>query len=357
MLFHMEVVPGPAIQGWVLPNNPSGVPRVTIAHGDKLIEFEANILRTDLRDRGMHDTGMAGFHITEEVIPDLPAVINDVEIRDVETGALLFRQFDPQKHVQQKVFRFELQAMPHAQTEALFAQRFALSYGGIERQSFDTLFGILNNPAAVSLYACGRPSFQRYEQLFRERDFKVLALLRDPFEEMAERLLFVRYAASPEAPPFLADHLSGLEPLAEFVKPIRFDDLESIRSAFNRMSDEQRAALSNPLVKALACGPDEPPKSGHVEIALSKLARMSLVGLRSRFNEFKAVLPEVIGEDILGGHTLTTISWVERLARDLRQVRAAKNVVSIDLDLYGLAAEAVEDVIGPPQTTVEVVGA
>ena len=182
---------------------------------------------------------------------------SEIEIRDRDTNVLIFRQFLPEQHLEKKVFRFELQAMPDTQIENVLKNHFTLSYNTIHCYPENTFFGIVNNQAARSLYVSGRPSYQKYEQWFRERDFKIFAILRNPYEELAERLLFARFASSEQAPPFVADYLYGLEPLAELTKTIRFDDPESIKAAFVRISDVQKQAISNPLVKALACLPDE----------------------------------------------------------------------------------------------------
>jgi hypothetical protein len=158
---------------------------------------------------------------------------------------------------------------------------------------------------------------------------------------MAERLLFARYASKPDAPGFVADHMFGLEPLKDMVKDIQFDDVESLRAAFGRMTEAQRDALTNPLVRTLACLPDERPKSAHVEIALSKLSRMDVVGLRSRYGDFKSILAEALGADVLGDHELPTLQWVQRVADHLSQIKQVRNLISLDLDLYSFAEEAV----------------
>jgi hypothetical protein len=352
MLFHMELTNEGAINGWVLPNNPSAMPRIKIFRPDSApIELEANILRTDLRDRGLHETGMAGFHIDEKLYPDLTQVIDQIEIRDSETNILIYRKFQESNHIEQRLFRFELQAMPDAKIESLFAKHFTLYYGTAQRYPQDTFFGIINNQAARSIYLSGRPNFSQYEQWLRERNFKIITLIRNPYEEMAERLLFARYASGPNLPPFVADYIYGLEPLMDMVKNVKFDDIESIRAAFAAMTDPQKQVLTNPLVRSLACLPDDLPKSGHVEIALSKLSRMDVVGLRNRFGEFKSILQEVLGMDVFGKYELIDLSWVHRVSEQLSQIKQARALISLDLDLYSYVEEAVTEAIGPAAST------
>lgn len=352
MLFHFEFIDD-RLNGWVLPDNPSALPRIKICGpGEKVVEFEANTLRPDLSDRGLHDTGMAGFILDDKLYPNLSKVIDQIEVRESDSNTLIYRKYLPERHLPIKLLRFELRAMPDPETEGLFAKHFALYYGTAQRYPQDTFFGIFNNPSAKSIYLSGCPNFQQYEQLLREREYKIITLLRNPYEEMAERLLFSRYASSRDLPAFVADHMFGLEPLKEMVKNVKFEDIDSLRAAFSSITDAQKEALSNPLVKALACTVDDRPKSSHVEIALSKLSRMDLVGLRSRFGEFKSILPEIIGVDIFQDHELKNLSWVQRIVDQLSQIKQVRSLIALDLDLYSFAEEAVVEALGRADLTV-----
>lgn len=352
MLFHMEEDEKGVLIGWVLPDNPSAIPIIKISTPDgNIVEVEANAMRTDLRDRGLHETGMVGFFLNESTRPDIMPISDQTEIRELQTNVLIFRRFKTDTHSEQKILRFDLQAMPDIQIERLFAEHFTYPYGAIQRFPQDTMFGIINNPMAKSIYLSGRPNLQQYEQLLREREFKIVALIRNPYEEMAERLLFARYASNPDLPSFIADNMFGLEPLMDFAKNIKFDDINSIVAAFSAMTDMQKRVLANPLVRALACLPDEVPKVGHVEIALSKLSRMELVGLRSRFDDFKSILHEILGVDVLGEHELNNLAWVKRVVEHLSQIKQARALISLDLDLYSYVDEAVVEAIGPAPST------
>jgi hypothetical protein len=349
MLFHMQDAPaGDSIVGWVLPDNPSALPKIKIYGPDGFIaELEANVHQVNMRDRGQHDTGLVGFRINEKNLPELPRIWDRIQIRESDSNVLIYRKSLPDNHVEQRLFHFELRAMPDLSTGQLIARHFTLYYNILQRYPQQTLFAIVNNPPAKSIYLSGCPRLQQYEHLLRERKYKIVTLVRNPYDEMAERLLLARYSLSPNAPAFIADHMYGLEPLKDLVKNIKFDEIESIRAAFSSMTEEQREVLSNPLVKALACTVDERPKSGHIEIALAKLSRMDLVGLRSRFDEFKSILPEILGADIFGNHQLVEFLWVRRIADCLPDIKLAKNLISLDLDLYSFAEEAITEAMSP----------
>jgi hypothetical protein len=345
MLFHMEKS-GASISGWVCPDNPSTVPRIQIIRPDATVaELETNVFRPDVRDRGHHHTGHVGFNIDPSVFPDLAGMIDHIQIRDFHTGVLLYRAYDSATHLPLKVFRFEPQAMPYAHIEALWDKNFALYYNAVERYPFDTMFGILNNPSARSIALSGRASLQRYEHFFRERDYKIVALLRDPFEELAERLLFIRYALAPQSPKAFDDHLTGLQSLGPAVRKMNLDDLKSVDAMFAMLTNKQKAALTNPLVRALACQADEMPRKHHVEVALTRLATMDLVGVRPCFTHFSDALARLLGRNLLAGAAPSGISWTERLAKKLSGMRAARSLIAFDLQVYQLTLGAVRRVI------------
>src|SRR5262245_7140315 len=184
MLFHLELTKEGAIDGWVLPNNPSALPRIIIFNrDDSPIELEANILRTDLRDKGLHETGMAGFFIDEKLYPGLTENIDKIEIRESDNNILVFRKFQKTKHIHKKLFRFELQAMPDRQADGLFAQHFTFYHGTAQCYPQDTFFGIVNNQTTKSIYLSGRPHFSQYERWLQERNYKIITLIRNPYEE------------------------------------------------------------------------------------------------------------------------------------------------------------------------------
>jgi len=345
MLFHFERV-GNALTGWVSPDNPATIPQIQIIRPDGThAELQTNAFRPDVKDRDLHKTGHVGFEINDSLFPDLSSMIDKIEIRDVHTGVLLYRPYDASVHVPMKIFRFEAQAMPYAHIEAVWNKNFSLYYNAVERYPFETMFGILNNPAAQSIALAGRPSLLRYEHYLREREYKIIALLRNPLEELAERLLFIRYALSPQSPTTFRAHLTGLDRLHPVAKAVDLNKFSSLKQAFSLLTDRQRTQLANPLVRALACNVDETPRKPHVELALTKLSSMDLVGTRPHHHQFKTMLAEMIGRDLFGNNPLPDMSWTLQVAEELGKIRSVRSLVALDLELYQLVSRAVERAI------------
>jgi hypothetical protein len=343
MQFHIDADHGASVTGWVVLENPAAIPKISVSSPNhrRESEIEANVLREDLKELGLHATGMAGFVLDEASVPGIRE-LDDLELRDAESRLLIYRRFRPNAHVGKKVFLYNLSAMPQTHVDEYLSQHFAQSYFAVERHSFDTLFSIFNNHFAKSVFVSGRPRYFRYEQLLRDKDYAVVALLRDPYEELAERLLFVRFALSGEGPAFAAHYLTGIESLNDLVRNLDFEDRDSLKSAFGALTDAQRDALASPFVRALACSLDEIPDRKHVAIALEKLSAMDLVGLASHFEEFRSMLSELVGVEISAQCHLRRVSWVPKVAAHLRQIEAVRYLLALDSELYRHAQAAIK---------------
>jgi hypothetical protein len=342
MQFHVDGDAGDAVFGWVVPDNPSATPELLVSAPPNLsLKFSANVFRQDIKDLGIHNTGMVGFHIDSSLLPGLSAS-DEVEIRDAESNILIFRRFRPHAHLRMKLMRYELTAMPQIPVDAALASRFTLPYQAVERYSYETMFGLINNQAETSIYMSGRPFLTRYMQLLRDREFKIVVMLRDPIEELAERLVFLKFAASGNSPDFLVDHMTGLDPLLELVQRVNFNDDNSLASAMNALSENERDAISNPHVRILACSKDEIADSNHVSIALENLANLDLVGVQSHFDRFKTELALLIGSDLIGDQKMANISTVPAIAQKLGRLRVVHRILNFDIKLYRFACEAIE---------------
>jgi hypothetical protein len=351
MLFDIRRVDD-SVGGWVAPDNPSTVPVVEIIKPNgEVIELATNFPRPDVKEAGIHHSGDIGFNINARTVPGVD--IENIEIRDKHTSILLYRPFRPEKHLKVRLCRFEMQAMPNAAIEALWERRFQFYYNTIERYPLDTMFGILQNPGSESIMLAGRFSLFRYEHLLRGADYKMVALLRDPIEELAERLLFVRYATSSNNYETFRHYLTGLDGLTLVARRLDLSQPETINEAFAYLPEKQRAELSNPLTRALACNINEDPASVHVEFALARLSALDLVGLRSQYDIFKQALAKLIGTDILGDRQPVNISEASRLAVQLAKSPVVQSLTALDVRLYKYVETAIKRAVEPQDSGLD----
>src|SRR5262249_40868859 len=113
------------------------------------------------------------------------------EIFDQETNILIYRRRSPSQVTQKRIFRLETHLFPLWRLDDKLERHFQYFHKGIERYGRETttqLF-LLNN--STSLYLSGRLIFKTYEFYINET-FNCIALLRDPYMELAERLLTLK---------------------------------------------------------------------------------------------------------------------------------------------------------------------
>lgn len=344
MMFHLHRH-GDGIAGWLTPDNPSATPRVIVTDTNGTsVEVVANFKRPDLVEGGLHHTGLVGFNINDQTVPGISARIDHVEVRDAESGILLYRPLRAQ-HLPHRLFRFDMHAMPAVRLEAEWNDAFQFYYGAAERFPFETMHYISVNPASQSVALAGRLSLTRYEAHFRAHDYKIVALLRDPVEEFVERILFLKHIQVADKQKEFRNHLTNLSALAAAVRRLDVSNPETFKEAFSYLTDKQLDELSNPLTTTLACRVDEVARADHVELALATLSRMDLVGVRSNVADFNDSLRTLLNSDRIGETAPPEVEGVKKLADELRGMKLVKSLLGQDIRLYDLVERAVETAI------------
>ena len=341
MFFNIDKDDGHAISGWIAPDNPSAVPHIVIViPGRNEITIDADLPRTDIRELGIHKTGHVGFLVDEKIVPDLGALA-EIELLESESRLPIFRRFIPEQHIRRRAFLFDGSVMPQRRILQNISQHFSLVYPAAERFPLETMIVLINNHSCDSIVFSGRSNFNRYVTFLETNQYFRAALLRDPFEELAERLLFLSLLAKPDWAPLAPLYATGLTPLIEFARDLPFNDPKGLLAAFRALTDEQRAAIQSPMVRMLGCTLEDVPTHHHVSLALDHLASLDLVGTRSRYPAFRAMLTQILGTDILGPEVPASFQTVEVLARSLSRIGIVADLLEHDVTLYGLAHEAV----------------
>jgi hypothetical protein len=172
------------------------------------------------------------------------------------------------------------------------------------------------------------------------------ALLRDPFEELAERLLTIaqmrKWSGAVGGHPLLRHH----EKLLSLLDGMDLYDEKSILRSFRTLSSEQHSALRSPMTSALGCFPEEEPQRRSVSIALDNLAKFDLVGTRDRLEEFWKMTDSLIGVPSVAGLQLEALPGVRDLAGFLRRIGLVSDLLDEDIALYSFASEAINEALG-----------
>jgi hypothetical protein len=177
--------------------------------------------------------------------------------------------------------------------------------------------------------------------LLRNVGFIITALLRDPYEELAERLVFINLLANSKASHLLPQFVSDIQPVVDFARELPVDDHKAMVTKFRTITRAQGESISNPMTRVFACGIDEHPEHRHICTALDNLAGMDVVGVWSRFPEFRSVLADVLGADVIGQDEPEIFEKVQEVRELLAGIGIVSDLLEHDLNLYAHASQAI----------------
>jgi len=343
MLFNIERDEGARIVGYLVPDAYSGSPSVRITDGHKdLATLPCQEERPALVAAGRHETGRCGFTVNDKVIPDLSQQ-ERLELYDSESNLLIYRRRPATQVIQKRIFRLETGLVPLWRLDDSLERHFQFFYKGIERHGGETatqLF-LLNNSG--SLYLSGRLVFKAYENYIDET-FTCVAMLRNPYKELAERLLTLKLIRK------FADKFSLLGerdmmffgPAMDFAEALESDE-KVLRRAFGSMPKAVIPNLANPLTRQLAARTsDETPTKGAVAAALGTLSHFAIVGLREGQDLFLAQFAELLGTEEGSLPATAEFSRTAEFADHLKLVPEVEVLIEQDRQVYGAVKSAVE---------------
>src|SRR5579863_2940972 len=296
MIFNIHQDSGDRVSGTVIPDSFSAVCRIRVLSRKRELKvFPTDEFNPGARELGLHETGMVDFSINEKSLPGL-SKFDDLELREAESGLLLYRRFRPGM-IRGKFLRLEMQLSPLSRLDDALKDRFQQFYDGIEglgRAGTTQIF----NLTQPSIYASGRIFIKNF-MFCVNHGFKVMTLIRDPYEELADRLIFLGGQGERSEDVLEERERLTLRPAIEFVRGLSLDDERATWRALRRMPMEVALTLSNPAVRQLtAHTPDEQTRESAVAGALDTLSQFDLVGLGSEPGEFRRAFSELIGEEL-----------------------------------------------------------
>jgi hypothetical protein len=344
MLFNIDADEGNRVFGWVMPNNPAATPSV-IVHLDanNHVVVEASIYHALLKERGLHNTGVCGFALDENNCRGLTAS-NRLEVYEADTNLLLYRRRPDEGLINKKFFRLEPQLFRSVAVDDAIAPHFQMAYSALDLQSEETIRAIIGLPFTSSIYASGRMFWRFWEPMLRDRGYMVGILLRDPFHELAERLLILKLVSSPEGDS-IADAVGPeVQAAAAHLCKVDLRDISAIEAAVASPPLELRSIVYNPLTYLLtAANAFDAPPSPTTAIALESLADMDAIGLRQDTESFFELVSAVLEvSESLPPEALPTSSTVVQWADVLRERPAMRRLIEMDLVVYQTAADIIE---------------
>jgi len=342
MHFFIDMDGGSFISGWLVPDNPSDVPEFIVrVPGRPDVAMSANVLRTDLRDLGMHASGLAGFNVDSQHVSDI-AELEDVTLLEAHSGIPIYRRPGSHAHLATRFLLTDTSAFPQIQILRRMIGFFALAYPVVDRLPVETISSIVANKEATSVFVSGQPNWVRHGSNFREREYFTAALLRDPFEDLAERLVFISHLVKQPQRGGPNTSLNKYGPALDAVKEMDFNDRKSVLASFRKMSPEAKRLFRAPMTFVYGGSPESDLQRRNVSVALDNLAQFDVVGVRPLFSEFASMVNEGLGVDAVNDVDLATLPGTFELATLLADIGLVADLLDEDIALYSFACEAVE---------------
>jgi hypothetical protein len=348
MLFSIDEDVGQRLEGWVMPDDPAMTPRIVVhLNTQHHVVVEAFVFRPLLKEYGLHNTGICGFVLDQSNCPGL-ASAGQLEIYDADNNLLIYRRRPSNGLIDRKFFRLEPQLFRSVTLDELLAPRFHMTYAALDSFSEETTRSILAIPFTSSIYVEGRVFWRVWEPLLRDRGYRVGMVLRDPYDELAERLLILKLASSQRG----GSVMDALGPLVEgaaaCLRNVDLTNLSSLDTMLTHAPHELRSALYNPLTYLLTAQNafDAPPMPA-AAVALDSLADMDAIGLRDDMKPFLDTVSAILDlPGNLAALAIPTSQTVLQFADVLRGRPAAHSLIEMDLDVYKTVVSTFDSVRG-----------
>lgn len=341
MHFCIDADDGDCVRGWLAPNNPGVTPKLVIVRpGQDELIVEANVMRTGIRDMGLHDTGQVGFAIGAEFVPDI-ADLDDFLLLDAESRLPIFHRRRAGYDLPHRLCMFDATMLTQTEMVGAMERHFNLAYFNTESIPLETMMVVINNKFTGSLLMHGRTSVYRYHSMLNEAEFKKVALLTDPFVDLAFRLVGLKSLAQARDSDLKAMGLHGFESLTPLASALPLHDSAEMAAVFRDATPQQIQALSNPMTRLFACDPNEQALHRHVSIALETLSTMDLVGTREHFDVFRDTLSGLLEDDIFDEQNFVVPDFISELAKSLSRIKVLSNMLESDIILYSWARRSI----------------
>lgn len=341
MLFNLEQDRGDSLSGYLVPDSFRGRCEISIrVAGREVWRTPTFERRTSLVEAGRHENGLCGYTLDARLLSEL-ASLPDIAIHDAATSLLVARRCRPEAVIARRVVRLETHLLPLRGLDEALRPRFGYGYVSLDRVGGETAAQVFTIADGGSLYASGRMSYRSMQGLLEPLASGVI-VLRDPYLELAERLIVLNRVAATSVELFGERDALIWAPAVAYFAGLDVRDMRGLRRAVEAMPPRVAQLLSSPLARLLACQPGEEARPRHVAPALRALSRLTLVGLREDWMEFRERLAVLLGLPPEALPVVGEFSAVQTLAAELRTLRAATRLLAVDLELYARVRDAFE---------------
>ncbi len=339
MLFSVEHDLGSSLRFYLIPDAAGMAPCVRIrSGGNDLAVISATDVRPEILASGRHATGLCGFLIDDTLIPGL-AFYSDLEVIETSSDLRIYRRKLP-TYLAAKVFRLETHLLRLRNFDQFFANRFQYCYSGIDSRGSETSMQVFHIHNLESAYISGRMLLNRVQSDLNQ-GFRAITIFRDPFEEMAERLIVLKNVGAQAAELLGARDALTYEPVMEALYDINALDRTSCKRLFKRADREIASLLNNPLSRQLTSNSfEETLTKSCISRALQALSNFEVIGLRSDAAGYAQAVAELLDVEPTAVPVVPESSQVVELGKILRDIKDVELILEHDLELYDQTTRA-----------------
>ncbi len=337
MLFMVPNDTGSSITAYCVPDSYTATASLKIfVNGELVATMQPNQINEHILKARRHETGNVDFVIDDRIVKNL-ASVTDLEIREAESDVLVYRRMPPAQPVIAKLFfRLETHLLPLWYLDAVFKNKFRFWWDRIDRFTLETARQILLFQSFGSCYASGRILHRPFHYyLSGETRYHLAMLMRDPYDELAERLIVLSRIGDNAKLLLNERDVLIFTPIMEIAGQCQSFDENELRQVLGKANPQDLHILSDPLTRQLTCStPDEMPARGSLAKCLQALADFDVIGIRSEGRHFTDAVAGLLESDAAEMPKIQEYSRVIEVGKNLRAVRWLEGLIENDLELY-----------------------
>jgi hypothetical protein len=333
---------GAEVHGYIVPDGYSKKARVLVRlDGEQTAAtIDCFVFIEGARTQGLHETGNVGFVLSEDNVPGISCA-RQLELVDPDSTLVFYRRAQPGQYIPRKVFRLETSYVPHTELDLCLNPYFQFYAHRVEHYGFQTVRNMLEILHQPSVYVSGRillKNFQIY--LDYNTDTKIIGL-RDPFYELALRLLVFSRAKTHRMDFIAPRDLSLFKQAIDHFDSIPLHDDDAITRAVRSAKKDTLAALASPFVQQLvADNPSEIPTLNDVSQALDVLSQFDIFDSGGDPRSLPQHIAEFLGLPSGLVRMRPQMASAHQLAHRLRKIGRLQELLEADLILYHFVAKA-----------------
>jgi hypothetical protein len=333
---------GAEVHGYFVPDGFASTPaiHVRINGEDRVTEVTTWIFIEGARAQGAHETGNVGFVLNDSNIPGISSA-SSMELSDPHTGLIFYRRAQPGQFIEKKVLRVETAYVPQNEIDLSLKPHFQFFEHRVEHYGFETIRQMLEIIHQPSVYVSGRILLKNFRSYIDYNIGVKLISLRDPFYELATRLVIFSRLSKHKLNFVPARDLTLFKPVIEWFDGVQIQDEEAVKKALRGAPKDTLSLLSSPFTQQLiASTPSDTVSLHDVSQALDVLSQFTIFDSGRDHSSYPAKIAELMNLPATAVQIRPQLEPLHQLADTLKGISRIEHLLEADLLLYHFIKKA-----------------